>query len=355
MMSIVVIVVAMFFAMNIGASGAASSMGVAYGAGAIKKRSIALLLCAIGILTGAIFGGGNVIKTMGSGIIPSSVLTVKVILIIFIAATTALFLANVMGIPLSTSEVTVGAVVGVGIAYKALFFSNIIVIMLLWIVIPIIAFVLALFAGKLVLFLKRQRTLPSRWQRVLGWLLIGAGVLEAFSAGMNNVANAVGPLVGAGILTLSTGGWLGGAFVALGAFVFGKRVIETNAYRITSFSLGEGFAVSGTSAGLVIGASLFGIPVPLTQITTSSIIGIGTAKDGFQLWQKDVITKMLKVWAVSPLFSLVISYSMIKLFLESDLYTLIAIGSVILATIGSGSLIKTIRTQKRAVQDEGSL
>ncbi|MFP3339216.1 hypothetical protein R0J91_14655, partial [Micrococcus sp. SIMBA_131] len=100
--------------------------------------------------------------------------------------------------------------------------------------------------------------------------------------------------------------------------------------------------------------SLFGIPVPLTQITTSSIIGIGTAKDGFQLWQKDVITKMLKVWAVSPVFSLVISYSMIKLFLESDLYTLIAIGSVILATVGSGSLIRSIRTQKRTLQEKES-
>ncbi|WP_347549581.1 inorganic phosphate transporter [Pseudalkalibacillus hwajinpoensis] len=354
-MSILVIIVAMFFAMNIGASGAAASMGVAYGAGAIKRRTTALSICAIGILAGAAFGGGDVIKTIGSGIIPSSILSVKVILIIFIAATTALFLANMMGIPLSTSEVTVGAVVGVGIAYRALYFSNIIVIMLLWLVIPVVAFVMALLAGKLVLILKRRRKVTPGWQRVLGVLLIVAGFLEAFSAGMNNVANAVGPLVGAGLLSLSTGALLGGAFVALGALVFGSRVIETNGYRITSFSLGEGFAVSSTSAGLVIGASLFGIPVPLTQITTSSIIGIGTAKDGFQLWQKDVITRMLKVWVVSPVFSLVISYSMIKLFLESDLYTLIAIGSVILATIGSGSLIKTIRTQKQAVQDEGSM
>ncbi|MFP3470845.1 inorganic phosphate transporter, partial [Micrococcus sp. SIMBA_144] len=134
---------ALFFAMNIGASGAAASMGVAYGAGAIKKRRTALAVCAFGIVAGAIFGGGNVIKTMGSGIIPTSVLSLKVILIIFISATTALFLANIMGIPLSTSEVTVGSVVGVGIAYRALFFSNVMVIMLLWIIIPVIAFVTA--------------------------------------------------------------------------------------------------------------------------------------------------------------------------------------------------------------------
>jgi sulfate permease len=354
-MTILVITVALFFAMNIGASGAAASMGVAYGAGAIKKRRTALAVCALGIVAGATFGGGNVIKTMGSGIIPTSVLSLKVILIIFISATTALFLANIMGIPLSTSEVTVGSVVGVGIAYRALFFSNVMVIMLLWIIIPVIAFVTALVVGKGLNALKKRLHFTTKWQKTLTIVLIAAGFLEAFSAGMNNVANAVGPLVGAGVLSLSHGAWLGGAFVALGALVFGSRVLETNGYRITRFSLGEGCAISGTSAGLVIGASLFGIPVPLTQITTSSIIGIGTAKDGFQLWQKDVITKMLKVWAVSPVFSLVISYSMIKLFLESDLYTLIAIGSVILATVGSGSLIRSIRTQKRTLQEKESL
>ncbi|MCA0171037.1 inorganic phosphate transporter [Bacillus sp. RAR_GA_16] len=354
-MTTFVIIVALFFAMNIGASGAAASMGVAYGAGAIKNRYTALGVCAIGIVAGATFGGGNVIRTMGSEIIPSSVLSLKVILIIFIAATTALFLANMMGIPLSTSEVTVGSVVGVGIAYRALFFPNILVIMLLWIVIPVIAFLAALVVGKGLVVVKRHFKLTSQWKKILSIVLILAGFLEAFSAGMNNVANAVGPLVGAGILSLSHGAVLGGAFVALGALVFGKRVLETNGYRITRFSLGEGCAISSTSAGLVIGASLFGIPVPLTQITTSSIIGIGTAKDGFQLWQKDVITRMLKVWAVSPVFSLVISYSMIKLFLESDLYTLIVIGSVILATVGSGSLIRSIRTQKRTLQEKESL
>jgi hypothetical protein len=34
-----------FFAMNIGASGAAASMGVAYGSGAVKKKTYALIIC----------------------------------------------------------------------------------------------------------------------------------------------------------------------------------------------------------------------------------------------------------------------------------------------------------------------
>ena len=41
--------VALFFAMNIGASGAAASVSVAYGSGAISSRKKALLLCGIAI------------------------------------------------------------------------------------------------------------------------------------------------------------------------------------------------------------------------------------------------------------------------------------------------------------------
>ncbi|MDI5789705.1 hypothetical protein PO124_18685 [Bacillus licheniformis] len=40
----------------------------------------------------------------------------------------------------------------------------------------------------------------------------------------------------------------------------------------------QGSCVSGLGASLVIGASLFGIPVPQTQITTCSIIGIGLSE-----------------------------------------------------------------------------
>ncbi len=129
MLEYIAIAISLFFAMNIGASGAAASMGVAYGAGAIKKAWHALLICAVGVLAGAILGGGEVVKTISSGIMPQQYITVKIVIIILISATSALFLANLLGIPLSTSEVTVGAVVGVGIAYRVLYVKSLLVIM----------------------------------------------------------------------------------------------------------------------------------------------------------------------------------------------------------------------------------
>jgi sulfate permease len=354
MLVTIAFIVSLFFAMNIGGSGAAATMGVAYGSGAIKKKSIALLLCAAGIFLGSL-AGGEVVKTIGSGIIPSSILTVKIVIIILAAAAISLFAANIMGIPLSTSEITVGAVVGVGIAYQSLYIQKLLFIVSIWIIIPIIAFTCTYFIGKWFLLMKKKHPYIEQgtWQKTFMIALIIAGFFEAFSAGMNNVANAIGPLVGAGLISVTKGTIIGGLFVAFGALLLGHRVLETNGKKITRFSPFEGCAISGTGALLVIISSIFGLPVPLTQITTSAIIGIGTAKSGFYVWQKRIVIQLLKVWLVSPVFSLVISYSLVKWLLDSDIYTVIAIVSVCLATIGTLSLKKTITEEKRSLHENG--
>ncbi|MBU8907791.1 inorganic phosphate transporter [Desertibacillus haloalkaliphilus] len=347
--------VAFFFALNIGASGTAAAMGPAYGSGAVKNKRIAMCIVGVGAFLGAL-AGGEVVRTIGSGIIPESIVEVNLVVIILSAACLTLFIANIIGIPLSTSEVVVGAIVGAGIAYNALYLETLLVIVSFWVIIPFVAFSLSFVFGKVIQHAEKkwpQLKGKGKWGRWLAMLLIITGFLEAFAAGMNNVANAVGPLVGAGLLDVTTAVWFGGAFVALGALLLGGRVLETNGKRITKLSLLQGSAVSATGGTLVIFSSLFGIPVPLTQVTTSGILGIGTADNGFKLWQKDVIKRIIKVWVVSPVFSLVVSYGLILLFLQSDFYTLIVIVSVFIATVGSISLLSATRKEKSTIHDQG--
>jgi sulfate permease len=352
MLEIIAIVISFFFAMNIGASGAAASMGVAYGAGAILRPRNALILCAIGVLLGAVIGGGEVVKTISSGIIPSSLITIKIVVIILFSATFSLFLANLLGIPLSTSEVTVGSVVGVGIANQALYENNLLWIVFYWVIIPIIAFGIAFIFIKILHYFKLTEKYAFQG-KVITYLLIFAGFFEAFSAGMNNVANAVGPLVSAEILSVSKGTLIGGLFVALGALILGRRVLETNGKKITSFTKIEGILISSTGATLVTVASIFGIPVPLTQITTSSILGIGIAKSGTNVFQQKVVKNMLMVWLISPLISLTMSYFLVKLFIETDLYTIFVLASLLLATVGALSLMKASKQERSTVHEEG--
>jgi len=332
--------VGLFFAINIGASGAAASMGIAYGAGVIKKR-IALMLCSITVFFGAWLGGGEVVKTLGSGIVPSSTFTIPVALIVLTSAALSLFLANLFGIPLSTSEVAVGSVVGAGIVYQSVFLGKLVWIMLFWLLTPFVAFIIAICATKL---LKNKNL--KKWMAApkavpyLSVLVVFMGLFEAFSAGMNNVANAVGPLVGANMISTDNGIFWGGIFVAGGALLLGHRVLETNGKKITALRLEEGCVISGTGATIVTIASVCGIPVPLTQITTSSIIGIGYAKGGKSVLKKDIVIQLLTVWIVSPVLSMVLSYTLIQMIIEHNFYPLIAMAGVLISVFGVMSLMK---------------
>lgn len=348
-------VVALFFALNIGASGAAASISIPYGSGALPNRKIALLLCGAAIFLGAVLGGAEVVKTIGSNIIPHNYLTVKVVLIILSSAAVALFIANILSIPLSTSEITVGSVVGVGIAKHALFVDNILVIIGFWFLVPAIGFTFGFLFGKLIKMaeIRFPQLNNGKARRILSIFVIIIGFFESFSAGMNNVANAAGPIVGAGIVSTKTGILIGGFFISIGVILLGKGVLQTNAKKITQFSLLEGGAISGTGATLVILSSIFGLPVPLTQVTSTAIIGLGVAQKGKEIFKTRVISKIVKVWLVSPVLSLVISYGFIKIFVDFDGYALIILFSVCAATFGTMSLVKTIREDSRSIFENG--
>lgn len=340
MITVIAITIGLFFAVNIGASGAAASMGISYGAGVVKKQ-MALFLCGIAVFLGAWLGGGEVVKTIGSGIVPESTFSNAIALIVLASAALSLFLANTFGIPLSTSEVAVGAVVGAGIVYQTVFVGKLLWIMLFWLLTPFAAFIMAIMATYLLKIKVVQSILAhGKAASILAVVVVVMGLFEAFSAGMNNVANAVGPLVAAALMTKESGVLWGGLAVALGACLLGRRVIETNGKKITSLRLEEGCVISGTGASIVTAASIFGIPVPLTQITTSSIIGIGFAKHGKAVLKKDIVVQLLTVWLVSPVLSMVLSYTIIQLVIVQNFYPIIVMAGTLISVFGVLNLMK---------------
>jgi sulfate permease len=310
-MEVLTLLAAGFFALNIGASGTAASMGAAYGGGAVSRRT-AVWLVAAAVFAGA-FGGGRVTATLGSGIVPEGLLTAQEALVILGSASATLFVANLLGIPLSTSEVTVGAIVGIGVAAGVLNWGRILLIVSAWVLVPLVAFGMAFLLGRAVQ-VSVERRLPAermspRLRATLAGVLVVTGVYEAVAAGMNNVANAVGPLVGAGLVTVSRGLVLGGLCVAGGALTLGARVLETNARRITALTPVAGCCVSFTSGTLVIAASLLGLPVPLTQATTAAIVGVGWGRGGRRSLVAPTVRRIAQVWILSPTVSLVLAYS----------------------------------------------
>ena len=113
MLSAILFIVSIFFALNIGASGIAPSFASVYGAKFID-RSKAVLLFTVFAILGAISLGRNVALTLGGRLVSQEVITTPVAFVIIVSATFSLVIANLLKIPQSTSQVTVGALIGAG-------------------------------------------------------------------------------------------------------------------------------------------------------------------------------------------------------------------------------------------------
>jgi len=313
--------VVIFFAMNMGASGIAPSFAAAWGGKFIKKRK-ALILFAVFVVLGAVVLGRNVAITIGKSLIPQEFISFRAALIILTSAALSLFLANILKIPQSTSQVTVGAVVGAGLYFKHLYVKTLFVkILPMWILLPALSYILT--------FLLYRRVYPPEhdnlhiYQKIfanekklrLSSVIVSCYV--AFAIGTNNVANAVGPLYGAGIINIAWGLILIGPLFGAGAWLMGKGTLETAGLEIVPLGLFSSTLVSFVTATLLIFASILGIPQSLVQLNMASIFAIGSIKNGHRYTLDQHITrKTFVVWAITPLLSTGISYLSLSLFLK---------------------------------------
>jgi PiT family inorganic phosphate transporter len=96
----------------------------------------------------------------------------------------------------------------------------------------------------------------------------------AFSSGTSNIANAIAPLVGAGV-DIDLMILLGCGAVAVGAFTIARRTLDTLGNDITDLPLTAAIVVAVISSTIVIGLSAIGIPASFVIIATTSIIGLG--------------------------------------------------------------------------------
>ena len=102
----------------------------------------------------------------------------------------------------------------------------------------------------------------------------------AFSHGSNDIANAVGPF--AAILDVLSTGEInakvavpGELMLAAGLWFIGPKVIMTVGSGLMKMHPASGFAAELSAAGVVMIASLLGLPVSSTHILIGAILGVG--------------------------------------------------------------------------------
>ena len=66
-----------------------------------------------------------------------------------------------------------------------------------------------------------------------------------------------------------------GMVMAAGGLLGARRVAQTMSHRVTEMNPGQGFVANFVTASLVIGASVFALPVSTTHVSCGSLFGIG--------------------------------------------------------------------------------
>ncbi len=321
-------IIAMFLAINMGGSGTAPSFSAIYGASIIKQSMIPGLF-GIAVFIGAIVGGKATAHTLGKSILNPEFMTYPVVSVILFSISISLLIANLLGIPQSTSQSTVMAVTAPAVYFKTLnthklYFE----ILPTWFVMPIIAFVFAYLIGKYIYKPLRKRgytLLPSinnsMWLKALMVLM---SLFVAFSIGTNNVANAVGPMASLtfNILNVSQEYYVHVLILAtliiapcfgIGSSLFGHNIVKNTGKEIVLFGRVEAVIIAFISASLLLTASLIkGIPTSLVQLNVGAIIGIGVAKLGYKnIFRKTAVNKFFIIWMISPLIAFLLSYFLI--------------------------------------------
>ncbi|MBZ4677138.1 MAG: phosphate transporter [Anaerophaga sp.] len=317
-------VIAMFLAINMGGSGTAPSFSAAYGTNLIKQSAIPGLF-GIMVFLGAIIGGKNTAYTVGKGLIQPELMTFTIVSIILISVAFALLIANLFGIPQSTSQATVMAVIAPAVYFNSLNTHKLLYDVLpTWFVMPIISFILAFLIGKYIYkpIRKKGYTISKKLNdhfMFKGGILI-MSMYVAFAIGTNNVANAAGPIAMMAVneLNISDEYFLQVLILAtlivapsfgIGSSIFGKKILQNTGKEIVLFGKVEAVIIAFISASLLLLASLIkGIPTSLVQLNVSAIIGIGVAKlGGKNIFFKTEVNRFFIMWIIAPLIAFLVS------------------------------------------------
>jgi len=320
-------IIAMFLAITMGGSGTAPAFSAAYGANVIRKSLIPGLF-GIMVFLGAIIAGKGTVTTIGKGLLAPEMMSFTVVSIILFSVAVSLLIANLAGIPQSTSQSTVLSVTAVALYFKDLHSDKLFLeIIPTWFILPVVSFFLSLFFGKYIYQPMRRRGLTlqraqnENMKPIWNGILVLISLYVAFSIGANNVANAAGPIASMTanelnisgnenfilIMILST--LIVSPCFGIGSSIFGHKIVKNTGKEIVLFGKFEAVIIAFVSGSLLLLASLTkGIPTSLVQLNVAAILGIGVAKLGTKnIFKKTEVKKFFLMWIIAPAISFILS------------------------------------------------
>ncbi len=337
----------LFLGWSLGANDASNVFGTAVGSRMVSFRKAAWI-ASIFVLLGAVVqghGAANTLTTLGAINALGGAFTVA------LCAAITVYWMTKAGLPVSTGQAIVGAIVGWTLFAGFKPDMNVLLkIVTTWVSGPILGM-----GFSVILFLLFRRLInKSHIHRVkldvlVRWGLIFVGAFGAYSLGANNIANVIGVFIPTAPTVLLSFGFfsvdgvellflLGGLAIAAGIFTYSKKVMQTVGNGIMALTPETALVVVLAQAIVLFLfsskelSSFVGklglppiplVPVSSTQVVVGAVIGIGLIKGGRELNFK-LLGEIALGWITTPLAAGALTF--FALFFTQNIFQLKVVG-----------------------------
>lgn len=332
----------LFLGWSLGANDAANVFGTAVGTKMVRFRTAAII-ASIFIILGAVYAGAGASETLGE---LGSINTLPGSFMAALSAAVTVYSMVKYGLPVSTSQAIVGAIIGWNaFAGKDTDIEILTKIVSTWVICPVLSGICAIIIYSIIKKITKSSHIHILRQDCYTRIgLIVAGAFGAYALGANNIANVMGVFVdsspfkplhlgygfslsGIQILFL-----IGALAISTGVLTYSHRVINTVGNSIMKMSpLMAWVAVVSQSLVLFIFASqglqnfllshglpaLPLVPVSSSQAVIGAVMGIGIAKGANNLnWS--LIGRIAFGWITTPLIAALLCF--ISLFFLQNVF-----------------------------------
>jgi PiT family inorganic phosphate transporter len=294
-----------FLGWSLGANDASNAFGSAVSSRMVKFWTAAIL-ASFFVVLGALLEGRGGIETL-QGL---TKLTLKKAVVSSVAAAMTVTLMTLLSLPVSTSQATVGAILGIGFLNRQLDIAGLGKVIACWFGTPIGGLLVAIVLYQVLASLYNRSRLDLFDSDILLRLsLIVAGSYAAYALGANNVANVTAVFVGAGQLTLFSASAVGGLSIALGILTFSRGVMETVGRKLVRLDPFSALVVVLAEAVTVHFYTFIGVPVSTSQAVIGAVLGVGVVK-GINTVSRRTLVNILIGWFLTPAISCFIAIAL---------------------------------------------
>jgi PiT family inorganic phosphate transporter len=286
----------------IAANNSADSVGTLYGS-RVTSYYKAAIFSGIFVMLGTFLEGWKMAGAIGGGLVYNP-LTLEMSLIVLLSTAILLFLFTHLSMPLSASQILVGSIIGVAVAFAWLININFVILVVSsWGITLFAAMGMAYLIYKIMTYFARKFTVFSLSRFYTISLFIGSAFI-AYTLG----ANTIGLVASLDLSYLSIA--IAGISSLIGTVIYGRKTVITVGRKITLLDPPRAFSAQLAGALIVEIFTQLHFPVSITQAVIGGVIGTGLIK-GYQELNKKTVKNLAASWILAPILAFIITYLLV--------------------------------------------